>query len=112
MYLALPEQEEIVDDLDFKSFMNLSMQNCRIAGDRIGGRYVVPNRLLHIDWDAQEIKLHCPPRLPLVVPGVPDMVAYGTLSHCWSEADPKLPRLLKSNIQDWMGGISLHISGR
>lgn len=107
MYLALPEQEEIVDDREFKRFMNLSVQNCRMAPDPMGGRYVIPNRLLHINWNAQEIRLQHPPRDPPGVPGAPHMVAYATLSHCWSETDPKFPRLLKSNMRNWLNGIPI-----
>ncbi|KAM0524811.1 hypothetical protein ACHAPE_000915 [Trichoderma viride] len=104
MYLALPEQEEIVDDREFMSFMNSSVQNCRIAPDHMSGNHAIPNKLLHINWNAREIKLQQSPREP---PGAPGMVAYATLSHCWSETDPRFPRLLTSNMGNWLAGIRI-----
>ncbi|PON22708.1 hypothetical protein TGAM01_v208394 [Trichoderma gamsii] len=107
MYLALPEQEEIVDDRAFKSFMSLNAQNCRVAPNHMGGDYVIPNKLLHINWNAREIKLQHSPQGPPGAPGAPEMVSYATLSHCWSETDPKFPRLLKSNMRNWLAGIRI-----
>ncbi|EHK42943.1 hypothetical protein TRIATDRAFT_86201 [Trichoderma atroviride IMI 206040] len=108
MYLALPEQEEIVDDRDFTRFMNSSAQNCRMFPDLTSGRHGIPSKLLHINWNAQEIKLQHSPRGLPIAPGAPEMLVYATLSHCWSETDPKFPRLLKANMRSWLRGIRIN----
>ncbi|KAL9488301.1 hypothetical protein ACSS6W_000578 [Trichoderma asperelloides] len=107
MYLELPETEDMLEDQECEDFMNFNMRNCGGAPDRMDDCYVTPNRLLHINWYAQEIKLQQLPPGPPGAPGAPEMMEYATLSHCWSETDPNFPRLLKSNMRDWLGGICL-----
>ncbi|KAK1252544.1 hypothetical protein MKX08_003731 [Trichoderma sp. CBMAI-0020] len=107
MYLALPEPEEVVDDRHFTRFMQLSAQGCRMMPDPANGRHGIPSRLLHINWDAQEIKLQHPPRPIPVAPGAPETVMYATLSHCWSETDPWFPKLTRSNMRTWLGGVPI-----
>jgi hypothetical protein len=107
MHLALPERSAISEDGECEQWLNYRMRNCADALDRLEQCYYTPGRLLHIDWDLEEISLWELPRGRRPgLPDLPDMVEYVTLSHCWSEDDPKFPRLLQSNIMDWLGGVS------
>lgn len=107
MYLELPEQEETLEDGECIRFINRNLRNCSGAPDRMANCVVTPNRLLEINWAAQEIKLvQLPPGAP-ARPNIPEKLAYATLSHCWSETDPDFPRLVRTNVRDWFGGICL-----
>ncbi|KAL6893394.1 hypothetical protein GGI43DRAFT_184051 [Trichoderma evansii] len=106
MYLEAPELEEMLEDRECENFMNFNMRNCGDAADRLDDCYVTPNRLLHIDWYAQEIRLKHIPGGPQGKPGAPEIMEYATLSHCWSETDPDFPRLLRHNMPDWSTGFS------
>ncbi|KAL7894879.1 hypothetical protein HDV63DRAFT_143938 [Trichoderma sp. SZMC 28014] len=110
MHLSLPEQEQVVDRGEVRRFMEFNAQDCQTAPRHISGRFVVPNKLLYINWNAQEIKLQHPPQVPpgaSWAPGASATLAYAVLSHCWSETDPNLPKLLASNLQSWLSGIRI-----
>lgn len=106
MCLELPEQEEVVDVREFGSFMNLNLRTCGIAFGR-SGRFVIPSRLLQIDWNARRIRLLVMPPGPPGASWAPELMTYATLSHCWSDTDRDVPRLLKSNLRDWMAGVCI-----
>ncbi|KAM0260930.1 hypothetical protein ACHAQJ_002550 [Trichoderma viride] len=106
MELAFPEPSATFEDKECDRWLGSFIKNCADATDRMEQCYYTPNRLLRIDWDCEEILLWELPRGP---PGLPDVlgkVEYATLSHCWSEDDPAFPRLLKSNILEWVDGKS------
>ncbi|KAL7790745.1 hypothetical protein V8C37DRAFT_383829 [Trichoderma ceciliae] len=106
MELALPEPAHTPDDRECEGFIQRFFRGCGSANDSLDHTYFTPNRLLYIDWDNEEVTLwECLMGHP-GQPDIPEKIEYATLSHCWFDTDPKLPKLLTSNLQDWVQGVS------
>ncbi|KAH0497195.1 hypothetical protein TgHK011_004523 [Trichoderma gracile] len=90
-----------------EGFLQYWFRGCAGRADATDQCYTTPNRLLEVDLEHKTIKL-CEFRSR--VPGMPDLetpVDYATLSHCWLDDDPKLPKLLTSNIREWRQGFKI-----
>ncbi|KAL7822767.1 hypothetical protein V8C26DRAFT_387367 [Trichoderma gracile] len=90
-----------------EGFLQYWFRGCAGRADATDQCYTTPNRLLEVDLEHKTIKL-CEFRSR--VPGMPDLetpVDYATLSHCWLDDDPKLPKLLASNIREWRQGFKI-----
>lgn len=104
--LALPE-DEAPEDSHGEDFFRRWFRGCAGSRDATDQTYNTPNRLLHIDWDNDVITLWESLSEQPGLPDIPDMIEYATLSHCWLNSDPRVPRLLTSNIEQWKQGYTL-----
>ncbi|KAL7938295.1 hypothetical protein V8C35DRAFT_146603 [Trichoderma chlorosporum] len=90
-----------------EGFFRFWFRGCSGYKDAMDQCYVTPLRLLHIDWDNDEVVLwesiYHPPR----VPPIDKPIEYATLSHAWLNSDPGVPKLLWSNIEEWQQGRTI-----
>ncbi|KAL6880907.1 hypothetical protein J3F83DRAFT_12777 [Trichoderma novae-zelandiae] len=105
--LAPPKEDLGAQDRDCEGFFRYWFRGCASATDATDQTYNTPNRLLILDCDNDEIKLwECASELPGVLP-IDSQADYATLSHCWLDDDPMLPKLLTSNIDEWRQGRTI-----
>ncbi|RFU74196.1 hypothetical protein TARUN_8051 [Trichoderma arundinaceum] len=106
MSLTLPEPAGTPEDLACeKSFCKL-YGTCAADVGLSSQSYYVPNKILYLDGYTQEVVLW---EKWSELPGLLDIgqrVDYATLCHGWLPTDPRLPRLLKANIDEWRKGVS------
>lgn len=90
-----------------EGFLQYWFRGCAGRADATDQCYNTPNRLLFVDWHKDEIKLcECESEVSGLLEAY-DPVDYATLSHCWLDEDPSLPKLLKSNIEEWKRGRTI-----
>ncbi|EGR50046.1 uncharacterized protein TRIREDRAFT_106171 [Trichoderma reesei QM6a] len=90
-----------------EGFLQYWFRDCACRADAMDQCYNTPNRLLYIDWANDTITLQ---EFQSRTPGMLDLdrpVEYATLSHCWLDEDPTLPKLLLSNIHLWRRGCKI-----
>ncbi|OTA08416.1 hypothetical protein A9Z42_0000980 [Trichoderma parareesei] len=90
-----------------EGFLQYWFRGCAGRADAMDQCYNTPNRLLYIDWANDTITLE---EFQSGTPGMPDLdrpAEYATLSHCWLDEDPTLPKLLVSNINLWKRGCKI-----
>ncbi|PTB70479.1 hypothetical protein BBK36DRAFT_1207039 [Trichoderma citrinoviride] len=105
--LTPPTAELGAVDKKVEGFLQYWFRGCAGYSDATDQCYNTPNRLLYVDCYTDEIKLwECESE----VPGMPELynpMDYATLSHCWLDDDPMLPKLLTSNIEEWRQGRTI-----
>ncbi|TFB03767.1 hypothetical protein CCMA1212_004775 [Trichoderma ghanense] len=107
--LAPPTATELraADMKKVDGFLQYWFRGCAGRADAMDQCYNTPNRLLYVNWHDDRIMLwECESE----VPGMPELYSpadYATLSHCWLDDDPMLPKLLTSNIDEWKEGRAI-----
>ncbi|KAH6607319.1 hypothetical protein Trco_003632 [Trichoderma cornu-damae] len=107
MELVLPEPAGTPDDRPCEAFFRSSFHSCASTTGSMDQTYTTPNRLLYLDCDMDDVVLWETMAGGPGQPDIPDKIEYATLCHGWLDTDPRLPKLLTSNMDDWKEGLAI-----
>ncbi|UKZ47579.1 hypothetical protein TrVGV298_001802 [Trichoderma virens] len=99
--MEFPENEDTQKHRASEGFFRYWFRGCSNHKDATDQCYSIPNRLLYLDYDNDDVVLWERMSNPPGMPDVPERIEYATLSHTWVNTDPGVPKLLKSNIDEW-----------
>ncbi|KAL7963113.1 hypothetical protein V8C34DRAFT_81997 [Trichoderma compactum] len=102
-----PEDDDSHKHRASEGFFRYWFRGCSRYKDATDQCYNIPNRLLYIDCDNDEVVLWECLSNPPGFPDVPDPIEYATLSHTWLNTDPGVPKLLTSNVDEWKEGQTI-----